>query len=95
MNTVDLVTILGVPAALGAIVAFLIERWNEFHALTPFGKKVVTLILPYLVSYVIVAIALWVGTLSYSKELIVDTFLAASLAYAGSQGAHLLDYGKR
>jgi len=91
----QLIGLLAAPATLGAIVAWIIEYWDPFHALTPFGKKVAMLIGCYALALLILGTGVWTGLLEMTRVRFVETLIAAAVACYASQIAHLRDHAKR
>lgn len=95
MGTNELIALLGTPAALGAFVAWALEYWDPFHALTPLGKKVAAIFGSMAVTWAIAGVGLWVGQLEASRELVVQVFMAGGLAFWASQAAHLMHHERK
>jgi len=89
-----LIALLGMPSALAAIVAWLIEQSETFQALTPKQKVLAFLAGSMALAWLIAGIGLWLGMLVLTRTLIVEVFLAGAGAFYTSQVAHLKDKGK-
>ena len=90
-----LVGVLGTPATMGLIVAWVVEYVEDFHALSPLGKKLVFILGCPLVAFGVAGVGVWLGYLEPTRVMWVNTFLAACTAFWTSQAAHVPHAGRR
>lgn len=96
MTTTQFLALLGAPSAIAALVSWLIEYWCEpFHALTPLGKKIATLLGCLALAWLVAGTGLYLGSLLWSRDLMVGTWLAGLTAFGAATGSHIPATGRR
>lgn len=87
--------LLGSPAAVGAVVAWVVEDIETFHKLTAKQKKLAFLLGSFGMALIALAISVSAGLVEFTSITFWDVVITACIAYASSQGLHLKDHGKR
>lgn len=80
----------GINAIIGVVLSWVLDQWEVWKRLSPFGKRLWMFALSLVIPILATLLGILTGYMIGSTEVWWGAFQAGIFAFAGSQGKHLL-----